>query len=263
MRYLLLVVSLVAVVLGDSFWGAQTTTTTNRGPVVVELFTSEGCSSCPPADRLIAELQSEHTLDGAELILLGEHVDYWNDLGWVDRFAQHSLTERQSEYAHSLRSESIYTPQALVDGRLDVAGNDEASLRHAIATAANQSKPARVTLAWSSPHQLQVAVDEAGSGTRVLLFITEDNLTTSVKSGENGGTTLHHAAVVREIRVLGDAAKGSFHDVVNVNHNPGWQSKNLRLIVIAQQLHGNGPIVGAAALPFPEQPTSTNKNASR
>jgi len=212
------------------------------------LFTSEGCSSCPPADRILAQLQAQHTLDGAELLLLGEHVDYWNSAAWTDRFSKSSLTERQTNYAHALRLDSVYTPQVIVDGQFDVTGNDGGNLHRTIATAASQPKPAEVSLHWANPNQLDVQVDPRATASRVFFFVTEDDLTTQVKGGENGGITLHHAAVVRTFQVLSKKVSAPFADSVKISWNPEWQHSHLRFVVVVQQHDGAGPIIGAAAV---------------
>src|SRR3954454_13372731 len=199
-------------------------------PVVIELFTSEGCSSCPPADRLLAQLQQQHTLDNAELILLGEHVDYWNNLGWKDRFSSADFTERQRRYADSLGLTSAYTPQIVVDGHIDVLGNDQRSLERAILRSASAPKTAQIALQWTSPDTINIAVANAGKG-RILLAVTEDNLTTQVGGGENGGHTLRHSAVVREMRVLGPASNGTYQDTAKVNWRPDWNRANARAVV--------------------------------
>ena len=214
-------------------------------PVVVELFTSEGCSSCPPADRLLAELQQQHTLDNAELILLGEHVDYWNELGWKDRFSSADFTERQRQYARSIGLDSPYTPQAVVDGHVDVLGSDPSKLKRAIRRAAGEPKPAQVELKWAGSNRLQVSVTNAEKA-RVLLAITEDDLTTAVGGGENGGHTLHHSAVVRELRDLGQAKNGTFQKEIGVDWRPDWKRANSRVAVLVQL--GNGQVLGAASL---------------
>jgi hypothetical protein len=219
-----------------------------RNPVVVELFTSEGCSSCPPADRLLARLQSQHTMAGADLILLGEHVDYWNDLGWKDRFAQHAFTERQEQYGRTLPAQ-VYTPQMVIDGHIDVAGNDDSAVERSVAAAARNEKAAHVKLNWSASGELAVAVDGAGAHAGVLLFITEDNLSTQVKAGENGGTRLQHAAVVRELRRLGETTSGSFQQSVKLALDPQWQKFALRAIVLVQEPESK-TILGAASLPM-------------
>lgn len=226
------------------------------GPVVIELFTSEGCSSCPPADHLLAQIDEQHSFDGAPLIVLGEHVDYWNGKGWNDRFAQHSLTERQTQYMHGAE---VFTPQMVVDGRADQTPSDNATLQREMAEGAKQPKPASVTLGWTDNDQLTVTVDHSPAAD-VFLFITEDGLTTEVKGGENQGVTLHHTAVVREMRRLGKTTKdGGFRQTVDLKPNPEWQAKSLHYIVLVQEKHGAGAIVGAAeSTPIP----SARKSAS-
>ena len=257
-------ISLLTIAVFSSSAGASAQTS-EKGPVVVELFTSEGCSSCPPADRMLALLQQQHTWNGTELILLGEHVDYWNRLGWKDRFSSGAFTARQTEYARASGSE-VYTPEAVVDGEPNVVANDAGALEHAINKAVNHAKPARVTLAWSKAGNLQVLVENGGTGNAVLLFVTEDNLNTEVKAGENGGTTLHHAAVVREMRRIGNTKAGQFQADLPVRFNPDWQRKEVRVIVLVQQDNGAGKIVGAAALrPADETPQrrSQHREAAR
>lgn len=181
----------------------------NRVSVVVELFTSEGCSSCPPADALLASL-NQQPIDSAEIISLGEHVDYWNQLGRKDRFSSHEYSKRQEEYARRFGLDSVYTPQMTIDGRVQFVGNDRGAARKAIEAAAHSPKMASVSLRREGP-ALEIAVEHAGSGSpMVLLAITEDNLTTHVRSGENGGRQLTHQAVVRYLRPLGAVTAGRF-----------------------------------------------------
>src|SRR5882724_10951247 len=109
---------------------------TPRTPVLVELFTSEGCSSCPPADLLLSRLQQSQPIAGVEVITLSEHVDYWNQLGWTDPFSSASLTERQRQYTAVLRGDGVYTPQMIVDGKIGFVGSDRQKALPAIAEAA-------------------------------------------------------------------------------------------------------------------------------
>src|SRR5271168_3144270 len=109
-----------------------------RVPVLVELYTSEGCSDCPPADKLLTELEAKQPVDGAEIIVLGEHVDYWNNLGWNDRFSSAEITARQSQYSQAFNLDSIYTPQMIVDGRIQFVGSNGREALQSIAEAAQQ-----------------------------------------------------------------------------------------------------------------------------
>jgi hypothetical protein len=118
---------------------AQSTPAT-RTPVLVELFTSEGCSSCPPADALLIKFQQEQPIPEAQIIVLEEHVDYWEGLGWHDRFSSHQFTDRQNVYGARFKLESVYTPQMVVDGTEEFVGNDAAKARRTIAHAAQTTK---------------------------------------------------------------------------------------------------------------------------
>jgi hypothetical protein len=220
-------------------------------PVVVELFTSEGCSSCPPADTLLSQLQQSGTIEGAEVLILGEHVDYWNHLGWADRFSSPGFTQRQSEYARRFDLDSSYTPQMVIDGHAELVGNDEHGVRRQLALAAHRPKPALVKLAWSKDSELQVEINAAGEGDeKVLLAITEDELSTQVGSGENGGRILRHSGVVRELREIGSLRHGNFSSAVKTARHPDWKSENLRAVVFVQK-PGHGDITGAASLAYP------------
>jgi hypothetical protein len=171
-------------------------------PVVAELFTSEGCSSCPPADQLFADLQKKGVLGNAELILLGEHVDYWNDLGWKDRFSSRQFSNRQAEYARVLGLPGPYTPQVVINGHTELVGNDANAVTRAIAAESKSPRTARVSLQWLSDGKLSIDIQNAEKGSRAFLALTQDGLTTRVDAGENGGRILNHFAVVRELREL-------------------------------------------------------------
>jgi len=216
-------------------------------PVVVELFTSEGCSSCPPADALLIKLSQQRTQSGIDLILLGEHVDYWNYLGWTDRFSSSQFSQRQSNYAKAFHTSGPYTPQMVIDGRAEFVGNDTERAHQEIAQQAKQPESAKVALQWEG-NRLHVSVQSADRG-KVLLALTEDGLSTQVGSGENGGTTLHHAAVVRQLRDLGSLDKGKFDSQVDVPAPGNWNPARLKVIVLAQDpqtLH----ILGASEVAY-------------
>src|SRR5438552_1164309 len=123
---------------------------TQRTSVLIELFTSEGCSTCPPADALLARLANEQPVTNVQLIALEEHVDYWNNLGWTDPFSSRDWTERQYVYAGALKNRNPYTPQMIVDGTLEFVGNQPPRAREAILKAASSAK-IPVMLAPGSP----------------------------------------------------------------------------------------------------------------
>lgn len=205
-----------------------------QNPVVVELFTSEGCSSCPPADALLLQLSRQGTIDGVPLVLLGEHVDYWNYIGWTDRFSTSQFSRRQNAYAKALPS-SVYTPQMVIDGRTQFVGNDAAEVAARIAAAAKDAKPAQVSLAWEAGGSLHVSIHSAKpTDGAVLLAVTEDGLSTAVANGENGGHTLHHAAVVRRLSEVGDLRDGSFDRSLEVPVPSEWNRSQLKAIVLVQ-----------------------------
>jgi len=222
-----------------------------RKAVVVELFTSEGCSSCPPADDLLTRLGREHTSNGAEIIPLGFHVDYWDYQGWRDRFSSRSFTERQQNYAARFRLDDPYTPQMIIDGETQFVGSDSGRAESAILQATARQQNADVQLTWTSANQLLVRVTAGSSDTaEVRLAITENNLSNNVAAGENDGRILHHSAVVRDFRLLGKLSQGKFQMGVPIKLQQEWKMKDLHVVVFVQA--NNGPIYGAASATFPK-----------
>jgi len=235
-------------------------------PVIVELFTSEGCSSCPPADRLLAHLERTQPVSGAEIIALEEHVDYWNSDGWIDPFSSPQFTSRQDDYAHSFRTSGPYTPQMVVDGEAQFVGSNERAALEAVVKAA-QSPGAPVQIAQPPDSgadarnihlHVQVGPVSGWQGkdkADVLLAITEENLSSNVTAGENSGNRLGHSSVVRELRVIGklDAA-GSFAADPDVHLGKDWKRENLNAVVFVQA-HSNRKVLGASVvrLAFPAQ----------
>jgi hypothetical protein len=224
-----------------------------RKAVVVELFTSEGCSSCPPADALLGRLRQDLSAKNIQVIPLGFHVDYWNSLGWKDRFSSADFTHRQEQYARALKVDGPYTPEMVVDGATEFVGNDAGRAQRVVSQQASQAETATVRVS-AAVEQLTVQVKApASSGDAlVMLAITEDNLTTQVGSGENGGRTLHHAAVVRELRQLGKLHEGSYETTAQLKLDKEWKSQDLRAVVFVQ----NGPsgkIEGAASVALTDQ----------
>lgn len=224
-----------------------------RVPVLVELFTAEGCSSCPPADELLAVLEAEQPVPRAEIIPLGLHVDYWDRLGWKDPFASASYSARQRDYAGSLDDDRIYTPQVVVDGRVGLVGSEAAEVRAAIAEAAARPHlPLRVTaLADGDGVRLTVdlpAAPDESEPLAVYAALTEATATSQVARGENRGRTLRHVAVVRSLsslgRLDGDAAVVRGRLAIG----RGWKSASLRAVVWVQG-ETTRHVAGAATAP--------------
>jgi hypothetical protein len=218
-------------------------------PVVIELFTSEGCSSCPPADRLLADIVT-HAPAGIEILALSEHVDYWDGLGWRDPFSSRQFTDRQNRYAAHFGPDRVYTPQMIVDGSDELVGSDRGALTQALSRARARTT-GQIALAWPRPGDLSVAVTGAGAGAEVMLAITEDGLATDVTRGENAGHRLPHVRVVRSLVKIGQTdGAGAFAVNVPAAAKAGWQAASLRATVFVQA-RGLGVITAAASRPFP------------
>ena len=227
--------------------------------VIVELFTSEGCSSCPPADALLKELSERQKVEGVEIVALEEHVDYWNHLGWKDPYSAAEFSQRQSDYAHIFRKDGVYTPQMVVDGQIEFVGSRSLAAREAIQKAGNQPKAEIVLSAGanSSPGKpafgVQVGSLEGLSvhgETELWIAVTEKGLQTDVKAGENSGETLKHAAVVRSLRkidTLRDPA--GYNAQIHPAIDPGWKKENLSVVVFLAEKSSH-KIIGAASAPL-------------
>ena len=179
-----------------------------RRPVLVELFTSEGCSDCPPADALLAQLDATQFVPGADAIVLSEHVTYWNHEGWNDPFSMPAMDERQQDYVSRFRLQGSYTPQVVVDGAFQAVGNSTAAVAQAVAQAAEAPKePLAIENAHWADGAAEFTVRGATSGAAALMVALAANGTRSeVARGENAGRTLHHVAVVRVLKDFGAGA---------------------------------------------------------
>jgi hypothetical protein len=207
-------------------------------PVVVELFTSEGCSSCPPADLVLQRLESGVGVPGAYVIALGEHVTYWDRLGWKDRFSADVFTKRQEDYTWQFRTDSAYTPQMIVNGQAEFVGSDEQRARREILKAV-QAPTAKVDLAITGD-MINIKATGLPAGAKdadVLLAITESRLDTDVQHGENGGLKLRHTGVVRSIASVGridNPKDGNYAAQAHYHLDPSWKPENLKLVVFLQ-----------------------------
>ena len=216
---------------------------TPRSPVLVELFTSEGCSSCPPADALLERLDRSQQVSGADLIVLSEHVDYWNDIGWKDPYSSHEYSERQSAYAAQFGLESIYTPQMIVDGHFEFVGSDERRAKEAIQNATKVMKTPVSISSRLSDEKITVFHIETGplpssstaESAGIFLAIADDSDESHVSRGENAGRTLKHVAVLRRLIRIGAVDKSAgFSREMKLDLN-GKNQRNLRVAVIVQE----------------------------
>jgi hypothetical protein len=215
-------------------------------PVLVELFTSEGCSSCPPADALLRTLDSTQPVRGAELIVLSEHVDYWDDLGWRDPHSSHAFTIRQQRYATRLGLASAYTPQMVVDGNLEFVGSDRARANHAFEKASAGSKiEVRISQVQFDDKRLNAHIETEAvpSNSEIFVAVALEHVQSEVLRGENGGHRLEHVAVVESISKVAAIAKAaslSRNIAIPVNSSTG----PYRLIAFVQEVN-QGRILGA------------------
>lgn len=228
-----------------------------RSPVLVELFTSEGCSSCPPADELLNRLDQSQPVAGAEVIALSEHVDYWNRLGWADPFSSAQFSERQNDYANVFGPDEIYTPQMIVDGRTQFVGSNSSRASSAIATAARDPKAEMTVTLAKRPTSLadEVPIDihvanlpsvSAGDTAELMLAITESGLRSNVSRGENSGRKLTHTAVVRKLAGLGSLT-GSFNSETTVRIEKQWNRSSLKVVVFVQE-RASRRVLGATSV---------------
>jgi len=228
-------------------------------PVIVELFTSEGCSDCPPADRLLYLLGQTQPVPGAEIIPLEQHVDYWDHDGWRDPFSSSQFTLRQRDYVYAFNLPTAYTPQMVVDGAAQFVGSDAHHLLPAIAQAARTPKAnLQIQQRADEPTNpqsvfLRVSVTPfSGSHTKhgadILLAVTEDDLSSNVTAGENAGAHMNHRAVVRELRVLGRAdSAGAFSAAPDLSLARNWKRENLHVVAFMQD-RSTRRILGASTL---------------
>lgn len=219
-------------------------------PVVVELFTSEGCSSCPPADALLKAMDSAQPIPGVHLIVLEEHVDYWDDQGWKDPFSSHEITLRQTDYTQRLHVREPYTPEMVVDGMYEFTGNDRVraaeALKNAMALATVSVRISSIAVE-NGKLRAHIETDQVPEKADVMVALVLDHAESQVLRGENGGHHLEHVAVLANLSKVGKTDKGRpFSKDITLG------SKSLaqpcRLIAFLQE-SGQGKIVGAAVEP--------------
>ena len=218
-------------------------------PVLVELFTSEGCSSCPPADELLKQMDGKRTEEGQVIIGLSEHVTYWNHEGWSDPFSQSVFTDRQNVYGQRFHLDSVYTPQMVVDGVEQVSGGNVNAVLHALH---DQDRPEAMVLHIDSVAladkklgvTFSVTGQTVGKGVDIFAVIAENAATSNVLRGENGGHTLNHVSVARNmVRVARVKASGTV--TVSLPDSAQIAAGSGRHLVLFAQENGQGRILAA------------------
>jgi hypothetical protein len=235
---------------------AASAQTSASRPVLVELFTSEGCSSCPPADDLLRRLQGVDTGSGQLIVALSEHVTYWNSLGWADPFSKEDFTARQTAYGENFHLESVYTPQVVVNGNLQVLGSDGAAVLKAV-RAQSPSAPEMLKIVSIKPlaHAVEVTFTASGpvpKGTEIYAVLADDMDTSHVQRGENAQRTLTHVAVARNlVRVARLETAGT----QTVSVPLGAQSQTMQHLVLLAQASGQGRVLSVASKELPAAQT--------
>lgn len=223
-----------------------------RTPILLELFTSEGCSSCPPVDAWVNQLDAMQPVPGAELIVLEEHVDYWDHDGWKDPWSSAQLTERQRGYSEALGRSDVYTPQVILDGNVEVRPWEREQVRQSFERLVQEpTVPVSLeSLGWMPEAGVlggRVVVDDSGQkhGGDVYVAVALDHTQSQVGGGENRGRHLVHVAVVERLLKVGRAEKGtSFDQPFQVRLWPGASRDQLRVIAFVQE-PGPGRVLGA------------------
>jgi len=215
----------------------------DKGFAVIELFTSEGCSSCPPADAVIAKVEKESA--DKLIYILAFHVDYWNRLGWKDVFSSAAYSARQNQYAQWLNLSSVYTPQVVVNGRTEFVGSEEGTLRNAIKTNLAKSSSTQIDINNIKINQnkaeVQYQIEGKTANSVLLLAIVQKSATTKVQRGENEGRTLAHVQIVREIESV--SLKGD-KGAASIELPKGFDARGSEIIAFVQNT-SNGEITGA------------------
>ena len=242
MRNLLWAGLAIGVVLGETTTGVKQLGP--RQPVLIELFTSEGCSSCPPADTLLERLDRTQPVAGAQMVVLSEHVDYWNHIGWADPYSSPAFSARQQQYARRFRTQGPYTPQMVVDGRTEFVGSDARSAESAVRDALRQPKAAVHITGNEDSADIEIDPLPAGKVHKAGVFVAwaANAGTQDVLRGENKGRHLRHVSIVKELKQV-----GTLDDRMQFKTRIPLE-RGSRLIVFVQEA-GNGPVWGSGLMP--------------
>ncbi len=223
--------------------------------VLIELFTSEGCSSCPPADALLRQVNGSRTPGDQLVVGISEHVTYWNGLGWSDPFSSPAYTERQNAYSERFHLEGVYTPQMVINGAEQIVGSDRSALLRAVE--AEEAQHSRLSLRILSlsvaGRTLTVNFSASGDvpahGADLMAVLTDDSDHSTVVRGENSGQTLAHVAVARSISLVG-RLRAAGERTVQVQIPVTFEAAQRHHLILFAQTPGNGRVLGADTKPL-------------
>ncbi len=223
--------------------------------VLVELFTSEGCSSCPPADALLRQVNGTRTSGDQLVVGISEHVTYWNGLGWSDPFSSPAYTDRQNAYSERFHLEGPYTPQMVINGAEQIVGSDRGALLRAVQ--AEQAPHPRVSLRILSLHvegntlavNFSISGDVPAQGADLMAVVADDSDRSNVLRGENSGQNLEHVAVARSFSRVA-RLRSAGERTVQVQIPDTFQAAQRHHLILFAQTPGNGRVLGADTKPL-------------
>jgi hypothetical protein len=222
--------------------------------VLVELFTSEGCSSCPPADALLGRIDGKHTESGLLVVGVSEHVTYWNHEGWTDPFSDLAYTERQNAYGEKFRLDSVFTPQMVINGNEQIVGNDQTALQHALQ---KEDQPPQVSIHIASTSmsgdtltvEFTASETKLGQSADIFAILADDSEKSTVLRGENSGRTLSHVSVARTITRVA-SIKNSTQQTVHVRLPASFQASPGHHLILFAQAARYGQVLGVDTKPL-------------
>ena len=223
--------------------------------VLVELFTAEGCSSCPPADALLRQVNGKQTSGGALIVGISEHVTYWDQGGWIDPYSSSDYTERQNAYGERFRLDSVYTPQMVINGAEQIVGSDQAALAQALQR--QEKEPSRMSLRIVSlsiagnklTMNFSAGGDVPAKGVDVIAVLTDDSDRSNALRGENSGRMLEHVSVARSISRVGKM-KAAGERTVEIRIPSSFQASQGHHLILFAQTPGNGRVLGTDTKPL-------------
>jgi len=223
--------------------------------VLVELFTAEGCSSCPPADALLRQVNGRQTSGGALIVGISEHVTYWDQGGWIDPYSSSDYTERQNAYGERFRLDSVYTPQMVINGAEQIVGSDQAALAQALQR--QEKEPSRMSLRIVSlsiagnklTMNFSAGGDVPAKGVDVIAVLTDDSDRSNALRGENSGRMLEHVSVARSISRVGKM-KAAGERTVEIRIPSSFQASQGHHLILFAQTPGNGRVLGTDTKPL-------------